>query len=260
MFNYWIEYSFLLWSFLFTSFIYTYQNRETKQIHENAKFIVLRNIFLSAIVIPTFWSLFSLETIENENSFMFCTSLLFFYVINTIYMDLVHRFIHFNEIVYKWVHQYHHEYKRATPWSAIDCTISEMIILNLMSILLGPMLWHPSRTSLLVWNVLAGYHTVASHDGTQYHSIHHLIPTKNFGCIYFDKYFNTYQEKILVIQSEKTNQMNPVLEDKKKEFINWMYTSKKNLDVKLLEVLKNCIENCQTVEEVKKFGDSIYIL
>lgn len=140
------------------------------------------------------------------------------------YFYCVHRWIFHHRELYAILHKEHHEYILPRPFATLYCSVYEMLVLNQMTVILGPLLlewckWPLSFTSLMVWMTLVLVNIVIDHSGfasgsanktyngssvsnydgllstkSRIHDLHHLTSLYNFGVVGIcDAVFKTRQ-------------------------------------------------------------------
>lgn len=111
-----------------------------------------------------------------------------------------HRYVHSQPRLYKWIHAAHHVHSEPFALTAIDCTVSEMITLNIPAVIFPLLLLKPSLLVQCIWVTLAALHVPLTHSGhylgrghlaDAYHVIHHRQPRFNFGSTFLDRIFGT---------------------------------------------------------------------
>ncbi len=124
--------------------------------------------------------------------------------IQSILFYFIHRLFHTNRFLYTNFHLLHHQHRTTWPHQAVDCTILEHLLCNLVPLFAGPWLIGMNVQILRVWGVVATCNTVWSHSGgarkasnikPTSHDIHHSHVRYNFGVgTSLDKLFGTYKE------------------------------------------------------------------
>jgi sterol desaturase/sphingolipid hydroxylase (fatty acid hydroxylase superfamily) len=110
-----------------------------------------------------------------------------------------HYIVHQIPWLYKIVHKFHHQHIEPSVFTAIHCTIWEMMFLNLPAVALGPLLILPNPVVHYTWYLLAGVYTPIVHSGynlipfldAPYHDEHHRRLNCNFGSRVLDKWYGT---------------------------------------------------------------------
>lgn len=114
-----------------------------------------------------------------------------------------HRFVHSNATIYKFVHAAHHVHSEPFALTAIDCSVWEMMLLNMPAVMFPLLIVQPPLAIQCIWMLLAASHVPLTHSGhylangyaaDAYHAIHHRECRYNFGSAILDKIFGTYKE------------------------------------------------------------------
>lgn len=171
--------------------------------------IVIRNLVFSAILLPTIWhfrlryssSSFSITNL-NAHPVFSILDLFLLEKISQIWFFHAHYAVHRSPFLYRIVHKMHHQHHEPSVFTAIHCTIWEMLLLNLPAVALGPLLVLPNIYIHCLWYVLAGLYTPIVHSGYQlcsffdpkYHDEHHRKLYCNFGSRMLDKLYKTHLE------------------------------------------------------------------
>lgn len=125
-------------------------------------------------------------------------------VVADIYFYSVHRWIFHHPHLYAALHKLHHEYVLPRATATLYCTTTEMLLLNQVAVMLGPMvldlIGHSlSMITLMLWTVVVLINIVIDHAGisihnntplvkflsdkSKIHDIHHLTSLYNFGVV-----------------------------------------------------------------------------
>lgn len=203
--------------------VYPNDKKEKQRQHVNTKvfLVVLLNILLSCIVLPTawilrlhycgqngvhlshalFWISDAMGITTQESSFRrainFPLELFLLEKISQLWFFHAHYIVHRVPVLYRIVHKFHHQHKEPSVLTAIHCTIWEMLLLNLPAVALGPLLVLPHPFIHTLWYILAGLYTPIVHSGyhlcswfdPQYHDEHHRNPSCNFGSRLLDRWY-----------------------------------------------------------------------
>lgn len=176
--------------------------------------IYIRNVMCSAIYVWFLWSLTTTlspsrpwYTIWLEEKILPSIVLHGFLEIlminglSQLWFWSAHRFVHSHPKLYKFIHAWHHRHKEPFALTGIDCTVSEMLVLNIPAVVFPLLILQPNRIVASCWVMLAAAHVPLAHSGhylwtDDYHTIHHRDPRFNFGSIFLDRIFHTlYKEK-----------------------------------------------------------------
>lgn len=113
-----------------------------------------------------------------------------------------HRFVHSHPTIYKVVHAAHHVHSEPFALTAIDCSVWEMLIINMPAVIFPLLIVQPPFTLQCIWMLLAASQAPLTHSGhylangyaaDAYHAIHHRECRYNFGSTILDKMFGTYK-------------------------------------------------------------------
>jgi len=203
--------------------VYPTDKKDKQRQHTSLSIIVLFNVSLSAILLVGLWK-WRLSYVETHS--LNISNLLFwlpdtlglttevsswrkalrfpidFFALEKIsqfWFFHMHWLVHKFPVVYAIVHKWHHQYREPSALTAIDCTVWEMLLLNLPAVGLGPLLVLPHPTVHLIWCVATGIYTPVVHSGynlipffnPRYHDEHHRNPTCNFGSPMLDRWYGT---------------------------------------------------------------------
>lgn len=124
--------------------------------------------------------------------YIFCIDIWFF---------TTHYLFHKIPILYKNIHKFHHRTSIPSAVSALDAHIIEHLLVNIMSILIGPVLWPGYYITIYIYIFVTTANSCISHSGYKSslvgieHNIHHRLSKYNYGTgLYLlDKLFNTYK-------------------------------------------------------------------
>ncbi len=140
---------------------------------------------------------------ENMTWFMYLsTQLIVLLVINFVsqtWFYHAHRFVHSVPQLYNIIHKMHHEYTEPVAAEAIYCTKTEMVLLNLMAVVIGPWILLPPSTTTAIWYASAAIYVPLAHGGHEvcsmfsaaYHDAHHKFFTVNYGSQFWDAFYHT---------------------------------------------------------------------
>jgi len=168
-----------------------------------------RNVVASGIYVWLLWNLRILVS-EKPPSFILWIDanvwaplsifhqLLVIHCLSQLWFWCAHRYVHSVPALYKWIHAAHHAHTEPFALTAIDCTVSEMIVLNIPAVIFPLLLLKPSLLVQNIWVVLAALHVPLAHSSHSLrhladasHVIHHRDPRFNFGSTTLDRLFNT---------------------------------------------------------------------
>jgi sterol desaturase/sphingolipid hydroxylase (fatty acid hydroxylase superfamily) len=185
--------------------------------------VVLRNIMLTAVVIYLSWNLravlFPAQLTTSFDArwdvvtggwwswmwwplrvFVQVAALKFF---SQLWFFKAHRWVHSNEATFRYVHAMHHQHAEPVALTAIHCTMSEMLLLNIPAAIFGPLVLVPDFVPHCVWMLLVGLYTPVAHSGhnfgglifdAQFHDDHHRYLNVNYGSVRLDRLFGTHAD------------------------------------------------------------------
>jgi sterol desaturase/sphingolipid hydroxylase (fatty acid hydroxylase superfamily) len=125
-------------------------------------------------------------------------------VISQVWFFFAHRWAHSNAHVFRFVHSMHHRHSAPFAMTAVHCSMSEMLLLNVPAAGLGPLLLVPDWWAHCAWMVLAGLYTPIAHSGhsfingfmdARFHDDHHRYLDVNFGSDFLDRLFGTHADQ-----------------------------------------------------------------
>ena len=144
------------------------------------------------------------EIIERNNeNLKAIIELTLCYFIEDIYGYFLHRYMHNNKTLFKYVHQQHHRTQAECFITAFDVHIVELIAFYFVGLLIGPILiskfWTISFLGYNMWLCAATFFLIWSHTGidikwmpdTKFHKLHHKHYTVNYGTAFSDLLFGT---------------------------------------------------------------------
>ena len=131
----------------------------------------------------------------------FC-KILFYISCVDIWFFTFHYLFHKIPFLYKNIHKFHHRESIPAAVSALDAHIIEHLIINIGSILIGPILCPGYYLTIYLYIFLATANSCISHSGYNNifagieHNIHHKFSKYNYGTgLYLlDKIFKTYKK------------------------------------------------------------------
>lgn len=177
--------------------------------------VVLRNYAASALYVSALWTLRESwfaspvwqEWISSEQSLpgwilTTVVQLIVIHWLSQLWFWSAHWGVHQSETLFRYVHSAHHVHAEPFALTAIDCTVSEMLLLNIPAVLFPLLVVYPSLGVQCIWMVLAATHVPLTHSGHQvghmsdaYHAIHHRDLVYNFGSTTLDKLFGTFKQE-----------------------------------------------------------------
>jgi sterol desaturase/sphingolipid hydroxylase (fatty acid hydroxylase superfamily) len=108
--------------------------------------------------------------------------LFFCYVTTSILFYIIHRWMHVNRFMYRWVHIKHHEYVEPEPYASIYCHWFEHVAGNLFPVFFGLWFLESSEIVQLWWVCLTTINTILAHLNEPHeHTTHHKFQYTNFG-------------------------------------------------------------------------------
>lgn len=125
--------------------------------------------------------------------------------ISQLWFFFAHRWVHSRPDVFRFVHAMHHQHAEPVALTAIHCTMSEMLLLNVPAAALGPLLVLPDLFPHCVWMCLVGLYTPIAHSGhnfgwllfdAQFHDDHHRYLTVNYGSVFLDRLFGSHADSL----------------------------------------------------------------
>lgn len=127
--------------------------------------------------------------------YIFCIDIWFF---------TFHYLFHKIPFLYQKIHKFHHRESIPSAVSALDAHIIEHLLINISSILIGPILWPGYYLTIYFYIFLTTANSCISHSGYknylvgEEHNIHHKMTKYNYGIgLYLlDKLFGTYKKDI----------------------------------------------------------------
>jgi sterol desaturase/sphingolipid hydroxylase (fatty acid hydroxylase superfamily) len=168
--------------------------------------VVLFNQCVVGYAIPNILGVDRIPPHENTTSVSIIPQiplyLFTYYVLHCIWFYFIHRLLH-TRFLWRHIHYIHHSYINTNPYATFYAHPVEHLMLNLMSVLIGPYMF-PSNTILLrVWLHAGTINSIISHNSSgnsgvmESHDIHHKLFRFNFGTgVAMDKIFGTYMKPI----------------------------------------------------------------
>jgi sterol desaturase/sphingolipid hydroxylase (fatty acid hydroxylase superfamily) len=130
--------------------------------------------------------------------------IVFFYVVQELYMHQIHRIMHKVKFIYSYVHSWHHTVKAEDFSTAFYMHPLEIIFFIYPNLMLGPFILYCYlgflyKESMIIWTGLATFYFIFSHTGvesdylpsTRHHWLHHKYLVGNFGSWLSDTLFGT---------------------------------------------------------------------
>lgn len=193
-------------SYLFILFmIFGIQVKQTRTI-----FISLINIVFLRLWIGYFSNLIFFDyKFSTFTVFQAFTEMVICYLIEDFYGYFLHRFMHHNKTLYKYVHQQHHRNQADCFLTAFDVHPVELTGFYFIGWTIGPYLINTLLQNLFrgnmsflgfnMWLCGSAFFLIWSHTGqelsympsTKIHNLHHKYYNCNYGTIVSDYIFNT---------------------------------------------------------------------
>lgn len=162
-------------------------------------FLLLRQVIIYTLPYMNF------NSEQTDMTIPVIIQITFFYLIQEVWMYSAHRYLHYNKLLYKWIHSVHHEVKGECFSTAMYMNPVETLIFIYPNLMLGPVLLHLYlgwlyKESLIIWTVLATFYFIWSHSGVtdspympnvNHHLNHHLRLVGNYGSYFTDTLFGT---------------------------------------------------------------------
>jgi sterol desaturase/sphingolipid hydroxylase (fatty acid hydroxylase superfamily) len=151
---------------------------------------LIRNVLWSAFAIYVAWNLrvaWSPHLAPSASQAIFWTA---------------HYVVHQSPTLFRWIHSQHHKHYEVFAATAIDCSVAEMLLLNLTAVIIPALILIPDNLTHRVWMALAAVHVPCTHSGhllfsgrlaDEYHYLHHRHPNCNFGSAFLDSIAGTYR-------------------------------------------------------------------
>lgn len=185
--TYWIFGSLLSW------FGHVKKIREVSKIKE----------VVSVLIVNMMWTFFGAIMINflpiraMSDSYVII-KLLLTYLITDIWFFHVHIMMHQRQI-YPYLHKLHHSYQFPWALTALYCTGYEAIVLNLVSVSLGPVIFDLPSPYVQIWMFIVALNSVLTHSGINIsflnygsHDVHHNKYLYNYGLSpYLDMLYGT---------------------------------------------------------------------
>jgi len=103
--------------------------------------------------------------------------------------------------LYRRIHKPHHKFREPYALTGVYCSLTEMLLVNMMAVAIGPIVTGMSGWLLWSWITIIAINTTASHSGlvipyvsSGTHDIHHQHLNKNYGILgILDRIHGTYK-------------------------------------------------------------------
>ena len=190
----WKEHIYLYWIFSYVLCLYNF-----KCIIPSFK-IVSVVLFNQIIVYPFVKmapTMYNTDYVELTDILLIPLYLYLYYIIHCIWFYFIHRLMH-TRLLWNTVHKIHHQIIDTNPYTALYCHFIEHLVLNLMSVFIGPIIFPSTQIALKIWFHMTTLSTINAHNSIsrikkQTHDIHHMFYKYNFGTgVVLDKLFNAY--------------------------------------------------------------------
>lgn len=107
----------------------------------------------------------------------------------------VHVLLHQSQFYVKF-HKQHHEFFKPYPLAGLYCSTYEMVVCNVISVSIGPILTNLQGFWFYIWFVLVALNVLLTHSPLSTHDIHHRLLNYNYGVInIFDTLYGTWYIK-----------------------------------------------------------------
>lgn len=174
-----------------TAFIYPIAFKARQQ-HQPSYWKILNAICVSiinqAIALPLAWWI-APYCINDDYDDLRVVPLkfLFYATLADQWFYWIHRTIH-HRWIYQYIHSIHHQWTYPIPVSTLYAHPVEHVLGNILSLLIGPLLWPTNSWVMHIWIVLATFNAVSGHSGMHFpwfsiekHDLHHRLLNCNFG-------------------------------------------------------------------------------
>ena len=129
------------------------------------------------------------------------------FAICTLWADIwfytIHRYIHYNRLLYRYIHKTHHIYADTFAFSAFDSNIIEHLVVNIGSVSGGPLIAGYfglfDKNCTVLWILFTTYTSCTAHSGySPLHYLHHKYIDCNYGqgVYLLDTIFGTYRSVV----------------------------------------------------------------
>ena len=187
---------------------YYYQNKTLDKLKKSYIQILPEILFSNLVIsVPFFYVVNKFLAPQERSIVLSIIQLMFYRFINDIYFYIFHRLFHKVPFLYQNIHKLHHKYAAPIGIAALYAHPIENYAVNLMSVIIGPIIWSPNIFILCFWIILSTTNSVLlSHSGISLrkftptfkmfhsmHDLHHARLNVNFGVTgMMDRLFGTY--------------------------------------------------------------------
>jgi sterol desaturase/sphingolipid hydroxylase (fatty acid hydroxylase superfamily) len=183
MVTFWVSYLLLI-PFFNSSWIRLHAKHKSET--PNTLYYVGLNVivsFLVSIPIFNFWQ----SKTTNDSIFVILIKYLISGAIADVYFYLSHRLMHTKH--FYTYHSVHHRVLYPRAYTCVYCHWIEMILCNIPTIIIGPLLVDMSLASLNLWMFIVCFNTMYGHSGGEFsflwknkhHYLHHTKINGNYG-------------------------------------------------------------------------------
>ena len=161
--------------------------KEIKDLRSN----IIKNIIFTLLTIPIISLLprYDIGIIKYILLFLF----------HEFWFFHLHYLMH-NKHFYKY-HSDHHKFIKPNAISGLYCSVTEMILVNQLSIIIPFQMFSFNLIEIILFNILISLNITKSHSGlnnkylsSNDHENHHLLMNCNYGTFYlFDRIYKTYK-------------------------------------------------------------------
>jgi sterol desaturase/sphingolipid hydroxylase (fatty acid hydroxylase superfamily) len=199
-----LYYFFSLIFFLGDIYVYKFNdigNKYWKYCYESFKSSLFNQIF-GTFPIIYFSDKYFFPT-ELFNIYNELLKIIIYIIIADIWFFTFHYLFHRVNFLYQNIHKYHHRLLTPSAVSALDANIFEHILVNIGSVLIGPLIYNCHIYTIRFWIIFITFNTCLVHSGfnicmnSSRHNIHHNRINYNYGqgTYIFDRLMGTYLNK-----------------------------------------------------------------